>query len=410
MSPLLETNTKVIHLALSAARSYRSSQTRLIHYNYSSENHQETIPLYENICFALALLRTKEREKINEAKELITHLLSFEVDGDFPLYLHDYPTCLSPSHSVNLAVPLHWMQTRYSALLGDELTASLQALQRRILNRAQDKSLSWNAEMKYAALQGTFDPNDYHPKSPRDWADFLICCTLTDHDASKVLSHWNPSLALYTAGGLFQEKTEPAVSLLDLFLCSHFQTWSKRALTPHPTHLHAALIFPLKTTSEQTSQSTDTLDPFTHYFGDLSFLHALTLRSHASEVKTRRLDTGFELTLSLPTTTPSPDALETSIYLNQSPAHDIRVEGVKATTFKLDESLTLITDNKTLKLTFELLEGTGTFCGHIFHGNRPNQTALKGSNRFATYDWHIALRTLTRTPLATLRVTLAFLN
>ena len=179
MSPdvLLETSPKVARLALEAGRSYQSKQTHLIHYNYSGEHHLETVPLYENACFALALLRTKEREKIKEAKELITRLLSFEVDGDFPLYLHDYPVCHSPSHSVNLAVPLHWMLKRYALLLGDRLTYALKALQGRILNRAQEKSLSWNAQMKYAALQNTFDPNDRHPRSPRDWGDFLICCT-----------------------------------------------------------------------------------------------------------------------------------------------------------------------------------------------------------------------------------------
>ena len=45
--------------------------------------------------------------------------------GDFPLYLHDYPACLSSSHSVNLAVPLHWMLKRYALLLGDRLIGTL---------------------------------------------------------------------------------------------------------------------------------------------------------------------------------------------------------------------------------------------------------------------------------------------
>ena len=402
---LLETAPKAAQLALQVAYSYQSKQTRLIHYNYSGEHHLETIPLYENACFVLALLRTKERDKISQAKEVITRLLSFEVDGDFPLYLHDYPACHSPSHSVNLAVPFQWMLKRYTSLLGDPLTSSLHALQSRILTRAQEKSLSWNAQMKYAALQNTFDPKEWHPRSPRDWGDFLICCTLTETDASKALSLWNPSLAFYTGGGLFQEKTEPAVSLLDLFLCTHFGLWSKRVQRPHPTHLHASLVFPLKVTSEYVSQSTYTADPFTHYFGDLNELHALTLRSHA-DIQTRRLDTGYELTLQLPSTPPSPDALELSLFLDHSPAHDIRVDSSKATTFKLEDPLTVTTDDNTLKLTFELIEGTGTFCGHIFHGNRPNQTALKGVSRFATYDWHIALRTIQRDTKATLRVTL----
>lgn len=384
-------------LALTAARTYHSKETGFIHYNYADPTTQGTIPLYENVCFALALLRTKERDKIHAARELLTRLLPFEVDGDFPLYLHEYPACTSPSHSVNLAVPLHWMVKRYASLLQEPLASTLEALLARLLARATAKPLSWNAQMKLAALQNHFDPTAYHPRSQRDWGDYLICCTLTNTDASRVLPLWNPSLALYTGAGLWQEQTEPAVSLLDLFLCSHYGLWSKRARSPHPTHLHAALVYPLNapTTLPEPRLTQPTQDPFTLYWGDLDALHSLTLRTPA---------TLNGLTLTLPQTTPGPDALELSLYLNRSPAHTLRVAGAKATTFTLDDPLTLTTGSQTLTLTFELLEGSGTFCGHIFHGNRPNQIALKGAHRFATFDWQIALRTIQRTPTTTLRL------
>lgn len=456
----VESSLNCVRLALEAARHYRSSSTGFVHFNYSKESHLETIPLYENACYALALLRTKEREKIHEAKKLLERLLPFEVNGDFPLYLHDYPACLSPSHSVNLAVPLQWIVKGYASLTGD-LASPLESLLERILERAREKTLSWNARMKYAALQNTFDPNDWHPKSPRDWGDFLTCCTLAGADASKALLVWHPTLALYTGGELWNEKTEPAVSLLDLFMCSHTNLWSGRALSPHPIHLHAALVFPLyreplglvdfdqlrlcqidpprrpsqfgngaprserfgcaslgpnspNLTVRGINAPIDlpdahghhySEDPFTLYWGDLKELHSLTLRSHATHVTTACSGNTTTHILTLPESHPAPDALELSLFLDHSEEHDIRVDGAKATLFSLTDTLTITTRDQILKITFELIEGEGIFWGHIFHGNRPNQLALKGENRFATFDWHIALRTGRRSAKATLKMT-----
>ncbi len=89
VAPALEPTLPGIRLALEAAGHYRSASTGFIHFNYSKENSLETIPLYENVCFALALIRTKRRESIQEAKELLEHLLAFEVIGVFPLDLHE---------------------------------------------------------------------------------------------------------------------------------------------------------------------------------------------------------------------------------------------------------------------------------------------------------------------------------
>src|SRR3569832_1741282 len=83
---------KSLELALRAGRARQSPQTGFVHHSYENlERSAETIPVYENFCFALALFRTKTVENVLEAKNLLERLLAFQTAEWFPLFLHDYP-------------------------------------------------------------------------------------------------------------------------------------------------------------------------------------------------------------------------------------------------------------------------------------------------------------------------------
>ena len=82
-------------IAMSAAKKRISSQTGFIHYWRDDPylSRQDTIPSVENFIHAYALFRTKTVEHIQEGKALLEKLLAFEVDGNFPIYLHEFPKC-----------------------------------------------------------------------------------------------------------------------------------------------------------------------------------------------------------------------------------------------------------------------------------------------------------------------------
>ena len=63
-----------------------SKMTGFIH-----SHEKEAIPLFENFAYALSLFKTRQKEQIEKGKELITKLFAFEVEGSFPIYLHQYP-------------------------------------------------------------------------------------------------------------------------------------------------------------------------------------------------------------------------------------------------------------------------------------------------------------------------------
>ena len=69
---------KMIELNLAAGRKSQSAQTRYVHLNYESETVHDTIPLLENFCFTLALLRSRSAEQVLEGKALLEKLLVFE--------------------------------------------------------------------------------------------------------------------------------------------------------------------------------------------------------------------------------------------------------------------------------------------------------------------------------------------
>ena len=86
--------TAVEH-AINCGRRLQSSQTEYVHI-------QDTIPFYENILFALALLRSRQKDNIQEGIKIISNLLKFAHENNFPASLHEYPICKNPYLPISL--------------------------------------------------------------------------------------------------------------------------------------------------------------------------------------------------------------------------------------------------------------------------------------------------------------------
>lgn len=86
---------KTIQELVKSCRPYVSKRTQFLHWDGPYEKKHDTIPLYENFCYALALMRLKEKESYLEGKELYERLLAFQVGDTFPACLHEFPKCYS---------------------------------------------------------------------------------------------------------------------------------------------------------------------------------------------------------------------------------------------------------------------------------------------------------------------------
>src|SRR5262245_37848057 len=148
---------QLIETAVSAGRSSQSPQTGFIQYCYEmrDEASHDTIPVYENVLFALALLRTRNSEAVKEAKEILEKILPYQVEGSFPKYLHEYPNCNDFFIEAKLLVPFYWILKKFFLVLGQDfrhrLTAVAETLLHHSIKKHQEKPAPFQIAIKIAA-------------------------------------------------------------------------------------------------------------------------------------------------------------------------------------------------------------------------------------------------------------------
>lgn len=145
---------------LAAARKRQSPRTGFLHL-YGEEESLETIPFYENLCLALLLQKERSTEAVLEGKQILDRLLAFQApDGNFPVYLHDYPRCFDRLMPLK-AGPLLKQMKKEGAL---EKSLSFLDLNRPL-------SALWRARL--AALRGDELPL-FQPSGSEEWSEHLL--------------------------------------------------------------------------------------------------------------------------------------------------------------------------------------------------------------------------------------------
>lgn len=359
----LKKQTRAIDLAVLAGQKRQSARTGFVH-------DEETIPLYENFCFALALFRQKTADSVNEGKELITRLLSFQNENNFPVYLHDYPRCHDFQMNLRVAPIFIYLLRDFAPVLG-ELKGKIEHALEKLLAKPPEKP-SW--ENRYRACKNLpLIPVD----TISDWTEWLITAQLAGQTHFEL--PYDPSLQLFQLPTEIQEKGEPRPHPIEWLLADG--QFSPRLLRDHPHQLLCAPLYPITYTPTQAPTTS-----FRQYWQGAT-LHSLVAKGLVFD-----LPEGIEMGRS--------DLFEVSLFTDISPETQIFVEGQKATSFQLGDTVTIQTPQKTLHLKMELTQGTGDFFGHIFRANRPSQIC-KG---YEAYDWQIGLRTLRRSSTAQIGV------
>lgn len=369
MPTLIDSKRQIIELAINAGRHYESPRTGLIHYCYEEEA-SDTIPYYENICFCLALFRSCTHDNVLEAQEKLSHLLAFDT---FPTYLHEYP---QGGKTQRLYFPLYWINKLFSSVIKEPLRTCLK------------ESL--------AKIQPFPKPKEI--RSSKDAASLCLHLQLEGKPLHPLASYWDPKLALYV-GPLLEErqrKNAPETTLFDLYMAAAIGCFSKGPL--HPVHMHAALVFPTEPIDPTPQYTTPSYSPTIqsrgfHLFrraweGTEGHLHTLVCQ----EKKLHYHSDIFTYPEEIPD---ERDRGELTFYCDYHPDVTLNVNGEKATIFRIEDCVTIESPNKTLKLSFKILEGEGTFMGHISRGNRPAQIE---TDNYTAYDWKIGIRTIRRTP------------
>jgi len=367
---------RVVELAIKAGRSRQSAQTGFIH-------EQDLIPLYENLCFALALCRSHISDQILEARSLLEKIFHFEVEGNFPIYLHEYPLCRDALFKVKIQPIFYWLMKDFFSLLGEKLKEKITLL------------------MQKAAPFPVIED----PKDPEDLAHYLMAVQMLSKEEQlpymeKIYLKWHPALAAYQ-GIQSHKRAEPAVTLLDLYMGELYGSFSKRSLEDESIHLKGALVHPFLSPVPDHSYPSYILSEEKGLFvawGSKEHLHTFaTWKDFKRE--------GESLLFTLQELLPQDNANEELLfYCNAHPDHQILINGKRATSFQIGDQVEII--SKQLKITLQF-EGKGVFSGFLSKTNRPYQPK---STLFEANDWKIALRTLRRDPICQVKVRISIMS
>ena len=322
--------TRSIDLAIAAASQRLSPRTRFVHL-FPNEETSDAIPLYENFCYALALFRQKTAESITQGKDLIARLLPFQTqEGQFPLYLHDYPRCHDFQAPLRIAPILIYLLRLFSPVLGD-LRPLIEESLRKALSKRPEKP-AWENRRR-ACLGEPLLPQDPAELSPAEWTDWIITAQLAGQTHFEI--PYDPTLQLLKAPARFdaQEKGEPRPNPIEWLLAEG--RYSPRLLKDHPHQLLAAPLFPLTYTPTQVPETAF------RYFWPGSSLHSLVGKGLVFD-----LPEGVEMGRG--------DLFEAALYCDRSPETELCVEGRKATVFRLGDRISIQTPGETIALRFDL--------------------------------------------------------
>lgn len=248
---MLEGEKKLVSLALAAGKSLFSTQTGYLHCYLEDPKavRQDPIPLVENFLYAYALLRSRFVQSVCEARELLWKLLSFEVQGRLPTYMHEYPECRSWHASIELLPVLFYLLQEGPIVLGEELYHRTDSCLKRVLcTLYEEQELPLFAQRRVDAVQRQYCPpkEEWKLDSPSQWAEFCLCAQIAKVPLDEMLSVWNPVFHVYVGSQeqRIQEGEEPVVTLLDYFMGEAFSSFSSRAEKNTLQALRAILVQP----------------------------------------------------------------------------------------------------------------------------------------------------------------------
>jgi len=281
----------LMNSAVDRGREKYSEQTGFLHYNYQDReaDHAQTIPLYDNALFALALMRTHLMEQVQEGHSLLDKILHFQnkgesmSSGNFPFYLHEYPECKSYWSSARLIPVFYWMLQEFGKILGSERRSALKEATFSLLNYCQQRAAEENVPFPHnyyiaaglTAIGRMLEKKEMQREgeqwlnrlendseqwlySPRYLGDLMVVWQMVHPDLSappwkNLLHHvsqvWHGPSSSYIGPPIneYQWGKEQEITLFDLYLYTLSGKVAEKCPRGHYAFLQAALIRPLLT-------------------------------------------------------------------------------------------------------------------------------------------------------------------
>ena len=441
---------KAIEVALQSARKMQNKESGFVHV-------ENGVPFFENCLFCLALFRTKTHESMQEAKILLDRLLYFQQkdphlpsQGNYPVYLHDYPYCRDHYLAAKAAHALTLIQREFSQILGDSLRERLQTSLGLATCFAQELSkkeaLPLWMQVKIAALTGDWQFVDPSLMREQDYQADAVGHMLASFymTADSLEDNWLWRYVVDTyhvpsrsyGGPAFrhlQKEFHQKISLYDYMLGMLSDSMPSHCLVPQEAALQAALTVSCSDTlHDHINRKVDGVcgSLSWHVQHEEAFVlswidehpavstqpgfypcllqidgKAMTLNIQKGKVFCKATSSGICCDIAF-----DPECFQTETerkkvlsFAMPSDGLQFFVEGVAASTFALGETITIRSSTRVMTVQFEALDGDVRFFGNIGPTNRPDNCKSTASVKLQQplemqmYDKELALRHLTGT-------------
>lgn len=412
--------------AIDYGKSRQSSTTQLIHLSHQNLSSWETIPIFENLCFVIALFRTHIVANTLEGRELLEKILAFQIAsgkhaGLFPRYIHEYPRVDRKGYLISILLALYLIEHQHAQILHTELQQIMKSAMDRLMQALQEQTWMDSISFLLRAMQEEV-PNresllSLRPRSIRECIYLLhltqILFLQKRPEATEMFHHltsyWSKEMNAYI-GPLEKEwvaRAEEPISLFHYFMRKITDTEPK--ISPGLVHLHASLLYPL----EEMPTFTQTL-PELHpnwkinQSGNLLWQICTTLPEQVcrgfhlfrilwkdgvvhSMVCQQLLQMNYEII----------DGVESIITLEELPEHGVEIhfrktkdttiysEGKRATCFSAGKWIIIDTGSKKLGLQFASPDTIPSIATLSMH-HRPAELQPDRTN----VDWRLSIRVL----------------
>lgn len=412
--------------SLRYARSRQSALTTMIHWSHVNPDSWETIPTFENLCFVIALFRSRTVANTLEGRQLLEKILAFQItSGDniglFPRYIHEYPNLQQRGYLISIVVALALLKSHHMQILHTELQQRLRRSIENLMEALEKQSWMDSISILLQIIQGKLPSCDaclaLRPTSVRECTYLLYIVQFLflqeSSHAGEVFHHltsyWSTEMKSYM-GPLEKEyclRGEEVVSLFHYFMIQI--TNSSFEIPLGMVHLYSSLLYPL----EYAPETLDKL-PLLHEHWNIKQSGGF-LWQMCNELP-EQIGRGFHLFRILwqdeivhsmvcqqriPMTYSKIDEVESELTFEDLPEHGLELyfrktkntkiysKGKRATCFHTGEWITIHTGNTKIALQFTTSDNASGVASLSMH-HRPAEL----HPNFSNIDWRLSIRIL----------------
>lgn len=437
MEVLTKKSSQAYLLCQKYSDKHLSEVTGFVHYfsdkkvHESTDLHTHTIPSLQNILYALSLFRSKQCERIFEAKDLLDRVFFFQrSDGSFPRYFHDIARADQYDNQFLILFALIWVQRDYGRVLEADFLNKLNLSLDKLFEYLQNQE-SYFDQYRLTLLELFDQVRKSVSIAPIAYTgsineEVLLFIFLQKFAPTQVAFYYNRLKVFYhpifcnlsTKSG--QKKSYRKPSLFDFVFAEITSHYTEEFQESSSLHFFGSLIdfsafehdidFSISDAPIILSQP-EIVDKFDHHFRLLwrdGSLQSLVCQDKALSLKLFNRQNEYVWIFTYPEEYERrrEGDYELNLFTEFSEKKDISINNQKATVFNLGDQVTINSGEKRLALSFEVIEGEGQFCGHIMRGNRCSQVE---QDLFAAYDYRIAFRTIERSQNLQVKITASWL-